>query len=275
MSICPRRVYVIAAACLAFFLAGPRPAHALVLDWNSVSWSNASMVNFASVANSFDLNGDSVKDVTIGITAQNNTLITDPTTGAQTPAINETLTGGQTAGQKSLMVAGNLFTHSDLTVQLSFNNAPGQFAATNVSFTIFDIDLTTNNDIISSIYGVAPDGTFVPGTITNVGSSASLTGTGFLQTLTGNVPSPDSGPGSSNGNATISFGSTVTDIFFTFSNTAGAPRYQDIALGNISFTPVPEINPAATSGISCLLALGLTVLVQRRAKLKARRLRAA
>jgi hypothetical protein len=233
------------------------------------------MVNFASVSNSFDLNGDSVNDLTIGMTAQNNTFRTDPTTGAQTPAINETLTGGQPTGQQSLMIAGNLFTHSDLTVHLSFNNSPGQFAATNVSFTIFDIDITTNSDIISGIYGVTSDGTQIAPTITNVGGAVDFTGTGLNQLLTGNNPSADTGPGSSNGNATISFSSTVTDIFFTFSNTAGAPRYQDIALGDISFTPVPEINPAATSGISCLLALGLTVLVQRRAKLKARRLRAA
>jgi hypothetical protein len=189
-----------------------------------------------------------------------------------TPAINQTLTGGQSPVQNSLMLAGNLFTHSDLTVQLSFNNAPGQFAATNVSFTIFDIDVTTNSDIISNIYGVAPDGSHVAATITNLGSTVTPSGSGLAQVLTGNSPSSNN---SGNGNATISFGSTVTDIFFTFSNNAGAPFYQDIALGNIAFTPVPEINPAATSGISCLLALGLTVLIQRRAKLKARRLRAA
>jgi hypothetical protein len=108
----------------------------------------------------------------------------------------------------------------------------------------------------------------VAATITNVGSTVDLTGTGLGQTLTGNAAAANN---SSNGNATISFGSTIiTDIFFTFSNNAGAPFYQDIALGDITFTPVPEINPAATSAASCLLAFGLTAFVHRRAKAKAK-----
>jgi hypothetical protein len=166
------------------------------------------------------------------------------------------------------MLAANLKTHSDTTIQISLTGVyPG---AANVSFTIFDIDVTTNSDIISGIYGVAPDGTHVAATITNVGSAVTLTGSGLTQTLSGNAASADN---TGNGNATISFGAAViTDVFFTFSNTAGAPRYQDIALGDISFTPVPEINPAMASAISCLLAVGLTVLAHRRAKMKALRL---
>jgi hypothetical protein len=264
MSICPRRVCVIAAVCLGFLLAGSPAAHALVLDWDTVSWSPGTLNN------SYDLNGDSINDVTLKMTAQNNTFTNDPTTGTMTPAINQTLTGGLSPVQNSLMLAANLYTHSDLTVQLSFTGT--QPGAANVSFTIFDIDVTTNSDIISNIYGVAPDGTHIAATITNPGSTVTVGGSGLGITLTGNAAAADN---SSNGNATIGFGAaTITDIFFTFSNNAGAPFYQDIALGDISFTPVPEINPAATSMISCVLALGLTVLVQRRARLKARRLRA-
>jgi hypothetical protein len=164
------------------------------------------------------------------------------------------------------MIAGNLHTNTNLTVQISFNTGTTwATAANNVSFTIFDIDITTNSDIINSIYGVAPDGTHVAATITNVGPVVTLTGSGLTQTLTGNAASLDN---SGNGNATISFGTTVTDVFFTFGNNAGAPRYQDIAIGDISFTPVPEINPATASALSCLLALGAMMAFHRRAKLK-------
>jgi hypothetical protein len=91
--------------------------------------------------------------------------------------------------------------------------------------------------------------------------------------LTGNSASADN---SSNGNITISFGSaTLTDVFFLWSNNAGAPRYQDIAIGDITFTPVPEINPAVTAVGSCFLAFGLTIFAHRRAKVRASRLRAA
>jgi hypothetical protein len=39
-------------------------------------------------------------------------------------------------------------------------------------------------------------------------------------------------------------------------------------LGDINFTPVPEINPAIASVGSCLLAAGMMVLVHRRRKAK-------
>jgi hypothetical protein len=258
MSICPRRFCVTVAALVAFFAAGSR-AQALVLDWDSNSWASGTLVN------SYDLNGDALNDVTVQITSrQANIWANDPTTGTQTPVTNQTLTGGLTPVQNSLMLAANLKTQSDATVQISFSGgATWTTAANNVSFTLFDIDVTTNSDIISNIYGVAPDGTLVAATITNVGPAVTLTGSGLTYTLTGNAGSPDN---SGNGNATISFASGVTDIFFTFSNTSGAPRYQDISIGDISFTPVPEINPAAASVISCLVAVGAMMAFHRRAK---------
>jgi hypothetical protein len=259
MSIITHRVRVIIATAAFLLAAGwAGTAQALVLDWNTAPWTDG------SVNNSYDLNGDGMNDVTINITKRGNSSVftTDPTSGTQTPAINQTLTGGLSPAQNSLMIAGNLHTNTDVTVHISFTgNTPG---ANNVSFSIFDIDVTTNSDIISSIYGVALDGTHVAATITNVGPAVDLTGAGLNQVLTGNAASPDN---SANGNATISFGSAViTDLFFTFSNNAGAPFYQDIALGNLTFTPVPEINPSVAASVSCLVAFGLTVFLQRRAR---------
>jgi hypothetical protein len=262
MSICPRPWCLVAATCLAFLAAGPRTAQALVLDWDTVSWGAGTLIN------SYDLTGDAKDDITVKITSQQaNIWASDPTTGTQTPTINQTLTGGLSPVQNSLMLAANLKTHSDTTIQISFT---GQYpGAANVSFTIFDIDVTTNSDIIDSIYGLAPDGTHIAATITNVGSGVTLTGSGLTQTLTGNSASANN---TGNGNATISFGSSViTDIFFVFSNTSGAPRYQDIGISDITFSPVPEINPAVASAVSCLVVVGLMTFVHRRAKLKARR----
>jgi hypothetical protein len=270
MSIFPRGHSVVRAlllGCLVFLAAGPQVAHALVLDWDTVTWTAG------SVNNSYDLNGDAVNDIAINITKQGNgpVFAIDPTSGVQTPAITQTLTGGLSPVQNSLMIAGNLHTNTDLTVQISFpSGTPG---ANNVSFSLFDIDVTTNSDIINSIYGVAVDGTHVAATITNVGPGVTLSGSGLAQTLTGNVVSSDN---SANGNATISFGATViTDVFFTFGNTAGGPKYQDIAIDDITFTPVPEINPAVTAVGSCFLAFGLTIFARRRAKMRASSLRAA
>jgi hypothetical protein len=256
-----RHGWVAPVACLVFLLGGPRFAHALVLDWDTATWTGGSLNN------SYDLTGDAVNDITVTITSQNPGIFTnDPATGVQTPALNQSLTGGLSPVENSLMIAANLHTNSNLTVQLSF---AGQYGlATNVSFTIFDIDITTNSDIISNIYGVAADGTLVAATITNLGSTITPSGSVLTQKLTGNAASANN---SGNGNATISFGGVaITDVFFTFGNNAGAPFYQDIALGDISFTPVPEINPAVASTMSCLLALGAMMAFHRRAKLKAR-----
>ena len=199
MSIFPSRICVVSALSLVVWLAGwTGTAHALVLSWDSVAWTPGSL------SNSYDLNGDSINDITLTMTAQNNTFTNDPTTGDMTPAINQTITGGQSPVKNTLMLAGNLFTHSDMTIQMSFTGA--QPGANNVSFSIFDIDVSTNSDIISGIYGVALDGTHVAATITNVGSTVDLTGTGLNQVLTGNAASANN---SSNGNAFVAVGLTV------------------------------------------------------------------
>lgn len=264
MSTCPRHLSVISAAGLVLLaaLSAPAAKAVVVLDWDAVTW------NAGDLTNSYDVTGDGLTDVTVTITSrQANIWAIDPTSASQAPVVNQSLTGGVSPAENSLMLAANLKTQSDATIQLNFTG--GQNGANNVSFTLFDIDITTNSDIISNIYGVALDGTHIAPTITNVGPTATLTGTGLTQQLQGNAAAANN---TGNGNATISFGSTIiTDIFFTFSNTSGAPRYQDIGIGDISFTPVPEINPAGTAAASCLLAFGLTVFARRRAQRKARR----
>jgi hypothetical protein len=250
--------FITCVVSFALLLAGwTATAKAVVLDWDTVTW------NPGSLNNSYDLNGDSINDVTVALTSQNpGVWDNDPNTGTATPAVNQSITGGVSG--KSLILAADLHTNSRVTLQLSFTGM--NYGATNVSFTIFDIDVTTNSDIISSIYGVALDGSKVAATITNIGSNITPSGTMLNQVLTGNATSPNN---SSNGNATIGFGATIiTDVFFTFGNNAGAPFYQDIAIGDVSFTPVPEINPAISASVSCLIAIGLTIFVQRRARMR-------
>jgi hypothetical protein len=261
------RFSVLAAIFVAALGGWPTPAQALVLDWGTATWSNAGMLNGA-ISNSYDLNADAINDITVALTPQDQaTWAADPTTGMPTPVVNQSLTGGVSPWENSLNLSANLKTQSNVWIRISFTGA--QPGADNVSFTIFDIDITTNADIIESIVGRALDGSFVPATITNVGSTVSHTGTGFGQQLTGNGAAANH---SSHGNATISFGSTIiTDVFFNFSNSSGTHQFQDIAIGDISFTPVPEMNPAATAAGSCIAAMVFTVLLQRRAR-RARRM---
>src|SRR5438105_8863650 len=103
MSILPRRLCVIGAVTLATFLAAP--VRALVLDWDTVAWAPGDLVN------SYDLNGDAVNDITVRITSrQANIWAIDPTSGSQAPVDNQTLTGGLSPAENSLMLAANLHT---------------------------------------------------------------------------------------------------------------------------------------------------------------------
>src|SRR3982751_4829028 len=98
------------ALLLACLLAGGAVSSraAVIMDWDSATWIPGSL------SNSYDLNGDTVNDITFTIAKRgngSNVYAIDPTTGVQTPAISQTLTGG--LSENSLMIAGNLHTNTD------------------------------------------------------------------------------------------------------------------------------------------------------------------
>ena len=234
----------------AIFLIAAADVHAVVLDWSNVTWAPGSL------SNSYDIDGyaGNGNDITIAVSGNTNKLTTDPVTGLPSPSISNSLEGGY-GGDHSLFLGGDLSTQTNFTVTVTFT---GQYnAATGVSFSLFDIDMGVDREKILNIYGVLADGTRIAPTISGLGSAVTLSGTGLSQVLTGNVASSDTGTSSGNGNATISFGAyAITSFSFDFKNDGGPPRFQSIGLYDISFTPVPEINPAWTAVLSCLAAAG-------------------
>ncbi|MBA2272154.1 MAG: hypothetical protein H0W20_16400 [Chthoniobacterales bacterium] len=238
---------------------------AVTLDWDvpTNTWTNAN--NGSPIPNSYDVDGVAGNDLTITISGQVSKLRTEPVSGTQTPAVMSTLQGGM-GGEKSLHIYANVGTKSEITVSVSFSATYVQ-GVENVSFTLFDIDKTTDSEFIRNIYGIALDGTLIPATFSNLGSAVALTGSGLTSLLTGIAASPD---GSSNGNVTISFGTNVIKGFaFTFDNSQGPPRTQEFGLHDISFTPVPEINPALSAVGSCLMAISL--VFHHRSRVRSRR----
>ncbi|MEY2564282.1 MAG: hypothetical protein QOH88_2475 [Verrucomicrobiota bacterium] len=218
---------------------------ALVLDWSAVSWTN-------QYSNTFDVDPNVINDITVKMTGNLNRFTNDTTSGVATPAITTTLQGGLGA-VPALQLAANLGTNSLITVSVDFSAQYTQ-GVENVSFTLFDIDAGADLDRIINIYATALDGTtHLAATISNLGSTVTLTGTGLTQVLSGNAPSPDT---SANGNATFSFGANaIIGFSFSWENSNGPPKYQDIAMGNISFTPVPEVNPTVAAATACLFAM--------------------
>ena len=241
------RFLLIALLALA---ARPSNVWAVFVDWDTLIWTPGTL------SNSYDVDPNSPgNDITITIGGDTQDLVVDPASGLQTPARTYSLQGGGPAGQLSLELATTMIPPNLMTVTVTFS-PQYLLGVQNVSFSLFDIDQEEKQDLITDISARGVGGVVgYAATITNIGSSVSHTGAGFGQRLRGIADSPDTGLSSGNGNATISFGSNAIQSFtFTFDSTPGGPKLQKLALGDISFTPVPEINPAIAAGGLCLIA---------------------
>jgi VCBS repeat-containing protein len=143
--------------------------------------------------------------------------------------------GGLPVTEQGLYISSTGFSAGEsATVTLDFLHANG---VSNVSFTIFDIDLGTFTDEVQATY------TATGATSLSIANGPNNTVSGG-DTVTGTVstPSTDSTPGdgtSGQANATFTFtGSGITQIVLTYRNVGGASG-QSITLHDISFDPTP------------------------------------
>ena len=253
--LCTWRLPLIIAAAIVLMAGNAR---AVVLDWSNVTWTPGSL------SNSYDIDGytSNGNDITVSISGNTNKLTVDPVTGLAAPSISNSLQGGY-GGDHSLFLGGDLSTQTNFTVTVLFT---GRYnAATDVSFSLFDVDMGADHEKILNIYALLSDGSKVAATISGVGSAVTLSGLGLAQLLTGNAAAADTGAGSGNGNATIGFGSlAITGFSFDFKNDGGPPRFQSIGLFDINFTPVPEINPAWIGGAICVIGAFAAIRLRRR-----------
>ena len=242
-------------------------AKAVTLDWDAAAWAPGTLTNAYDVDGSVPGN-----DLTIALGGTTGELVNDSVNNLPTPNINTNLEGGLTPVQNALNIAIDLGKKDRfVTVTITFSASYTQ-GVENVSFTLFGIDQATGGsniyiDEISSITAMAIDGTTqIAPTITSLGSAVTLSGTGFNQVLTGTANVPNTGVGSDAGNATISFNATgIRSITFTFGaggNSAVNPIFQDISLHDLTFSPVPEVNPALAA--ACVCFFGGTVIRRRR-----------
>lgn len=228
----------------------------MTLDWDGVTWTPGSL------SNSYDI--DPLKagnDITVTLSGDTGQFA--PKGGSPIPANLNIIEGGLSPVQKSLVLHVDLANQSQaITVAVDFS-ALYTAGVSNVSFTIFDVDFSSGGfqDQLRSITALSIDGTTLIAPTITTSSANSRTGTGLSQVVTGLSGNTDTGATSGNGNVTISFGSAAIKSF-TFIYGSGAtaptdPTLQGISLHDITFTPVPEINPAWSSLGSCLLAAAL------------------
>lgn len=242
------------------FLCSSSFAQAVTLDWDATAWTPGTLTN------SYDVDGSVPgNDLTFALGGSTGELVNDSVNNLPTPNINTNLEGGLTPVQSALNIAIDLGKKDRfVTVTITFSASYTQ-GVQNVSFTLFGIDQAAGGsniyiDEISSITALSIDGvTQIAPTITGVGSAVSLTGTGLDQVLTGTSSIPNTGAGSEAGNATISFNATgIRSITFTFGaggNSAVNPIFQDISLHDLTFSPVPEVNPMIAAACACVFGL--------------------
>ncbi len=253
-----RSRFLIAGSAAFLFVAACSVSTALTIDWDSVPWTNGSLINSLDVDPARPGN-----DVTVSVSGDTPQLQPElASPNPMTPAVTRAFDGGLSPGQNTLSLAVNFTNQSQvITVTVDFSAQYAQ-GVTNVSFTIFDVDFSntsgnTYQDQLTSIRAVGIDGTLIAPTITTSANNT-LSGTGLNQVVNGIASTSDTGANSGRGNVTISFGTTAIRSFtFTYgsgSGTVADPTYQHIGLHDITFTPVPEMNPAWSAALSCLAA---------------------
>jgi hypothetical protein len=237
-------------------------AHAVTLDWDSVTWTAGSLTN------SYDIDPSKAgNDVTVTVSGNTAQFQQELASGnPMTPAITPDFQGGLGTTQNTLCLAVNFTNQSQavtVTVDFSALYAAG---VQNVSFTLFDIDFSnasgnTYQDQLRSIVATSIDGTTQIAATITTSANNTLSGSGINQVVNGTASTVDTGAGSGSGNVTISFGTAAIKSFtFTYgsgSGTVADPTYQHVGIHDISFTPVPEINPAWSALGSCLVAAAL------------------
>lgn len=265
--LCPTlRRCLYASAALLFLQSYAR---AVVLDWDTVVWTEGS----TSGSYQTDVN-DPNTGISINVTPSSGTPFapfTGQTPNPMTPAVSSGFEGGFGSAQGALVIAVDLADAAQtITITISFAATGG---ASNVSFRLFDIDAGGGSqDQLTLISATSADGTTQIAPTITPGADNQLLGTGLSQSVLGQATTPNTGSTSGRGNVMIDFGTNqIQSLTFTFgstSNFGSNPSYQHFGIHDINFTPVPEMNPALVSTLSCLLAAGL--IVHRRRATRAR-----
>lgn len=243
---------------LALLSLGSR-ADAVVLDWDAVTWT-------AGFSNSFDVDPASPgNDITVTVSGDTGTL------QYGTPARTTNFQGGLGTAENALALAVNFTSQSQfITVTIDFSSLYLS-GVHSVSFSIFDVDFdnvtggspSQYQDQLRMISALSIDGTTLIAPTITTGPSNARTGTGLSQVVDGLTSTPDTAAGSGAANVTISFGgAAIKSLTFRYGSGTGTiadPTYQHIAIHDLSFTPVPEINPAWTAVVSCLAVAGLVL----------------
>jgi uncharacterized repeat protein (TIGR01451 family) len=209
------------------------PVGTTLFDWDTRAWTaGATSANFA-VTN--------IGTILFALTNSSGTWLNNATYGGQSPARQNTMTGGFSPAQFSLAQLVNLTSRTALvTTTITLPTAvPG------LQFRLFDVDFGSGQFADQVTVTGSFGGTTVTPTLTN----------GIANLVAGNSAFGDatSADGSADGNVVVTFASPVDTVIISYGNHSAAPNNpgnQAITLHDIIFcNPQAAVTLAKTSSI--------------------------
>jgi hypothetical protein len=249
-----KKLWILGLASALVVLSNIEARASVTLNWNTVPQGTLQKQNGVYTT------GSDFSTVDITIAGSNGAVpFRFGPAGLQTPAVTNTLYGGGTPANSSLSTVANFLPTGSGTPTVTFTIDFFGFkqGVKDVSFQLFNVDAAKHGSVLAQ--DVVTFNTALlslTGSQDNVVSGNTITGTGHTI------------PGASDAdlaNVTVKSGNMpLHQIVFTFTQLpADMPFLAGIALGNLSFTPVPEVGQLAIGLVACLIG-GLWLLKSRR-----------
>jgi hypothetical protein len=238
-----KKLWILGFASTLLVLSSVGARASVTLDWNTVPQGTLQKVGGVYTT------GNDFSGVNLTVAGSNGaTPFRFGSAGLQTPAVTNTIfSGGQTGSNLSTVALFKPSGSGTPTVTFTINFFAYKQGVKDVNFTLFDVDSNKHAGVnFQEVVTFQTAGLTLTGSADNVVSG---------NTVTGVKTSSNTGAGSSDGNVTVKSGNLpLHQIVFTFS---GLPpdftALAGIGIGNISFTPVPEVGQLAIGLVACLI----------------------
>ena len=246
---------------VGFGLAGFTAQASVTLDWSAQPQGALNKNPNGTYSETFAVPGGGKVEATVRLFG-NTSADKFGSASLQTPAVTNTIFDGgilPSGSSSNLAVVANFrpaTTDPDPMVQVTLGFV-GYSKVSNVNFSLFDVDADDHNHFQDRV-------TFLTSGAVLTGSSDNLV---FGNVATGTNRSPNQGPGSGAGNVSVAYANLPSNqITFDFDSPTSNEVLHGIAIGNVSFTPVPEASQLAIGLAACALgAFWLRKTGQRRA----------
>jgi hypothetical protein len=245
-------------------LVFPSLSRASVFDWNSYSWTAGAPSPGVTDSQIYSNVAGTGEYVTVSIANSASNPGGFQWAGGY-PTVSSGGSGGTDGltGQNALELSVNKNNSAGVTVTVKFS-----VPVSGLSYTLWDVDYSsgTFRDVITNITALNSASVTVGASSITTGVANTATGSGVGTVVFGTNTASNT---TNQGQVTINFGTNqIKQFSFTWTNGDPAVSTQFIALGNINFTPLPEVGSSVAALALCGSAVGFQVVRNRRRRKK-------